>query len=231
MWGKASALLTAVPESGGLLRMAGHQSSRRSATRCAVQPRPCLRRGSTSCPFRPEGLDEARELWWDIFGRASRLLLEPLVAGREAEVHPNLAEFLEWTRQLPKLTAERLLEVEIRRDLLRTRFLQQMEGFPVLLCPVSAVPAFRHGERTWRIEGRDVDYLDAWSYAAWFNLLQNPAVSVPAGLTPDGLPIGVQVVARHWEEMTALGVAREIERALGAYAAPGLDVLRVARRD
>ena len=38
-------------------------------------------------PFRPEGLDEARELWWDIFGRASRLLLEPLVAGREAEVH------------------------------------------------------------------------------------------------------------------------------------------------
>ena len=41
-------------------------------------------------PFRPDGLEEARELWWEIFGRASRLLLEPLVAGREAEVHPNL---------------------------------------------------------------------------------------------------------------------------------------------
>jgi Asp-tRNA(Asn)/Glu-tRNA(Gln) amidotransferase A subunit family amidase len=182
-------------------------------------------------PFRPEGLDEARELWWDIFGRASRLLLEPLVAGREAEVHANLPQFLAWTRQMPKLTAERLLDVEIRRDLLRTRFLQQMEDYPVLLCPVSAVTAFRHGERTWRIEGRDVDYLDAWSYAAWFNLLQNPAVSVPAGLTPDGLPVGVQVVARHWEEMTALGVAREIERALGGYVAPGVDGLTVVRRD
>ena len=187
--------------------------------------------GFEAVPFHPEGLDEARELWWDIFGRASRLLLEPLVAGREAEVHANLPQFLAWTRQMPKITAERLLEVEIRRDLLRTRILQQMQDFPVLLCPVSAVTAFRHGERTWPIAGRDVDYLDAWSYAAWFNLLQNPAVSVPAGLTPDGLPVGVQVVARHWEEMTALAVAREIERALGGYVAPGVDGLAAVRRD
>jgi Asp-tRNA(Asn)/Glu-tRNA(Gln) amidotransferase A subunit family amidase len=178
------------------------------------------RAGFDVVPFRPEGLDEARELWWEIFGRASRLLLEPMVAGHEDEVHPNLPEFLAWTRQAPKLTAERLLEVEIARDVLRTRVLEQMAEVPVLLCPVSAVSAFRHGERAWTIEGRQVRYLDAWSYTAWFNLLQNPAVAVPAGLTPDGLPVGVQVVARHWEEMTALAVAREIERALGGYHAP-----------
>jgi Asp-tRNA(Asn)/Glu-tRNA(Gln) amidotransferase A subunit family amidase len=171
-------------------------------------------------PFRPEGLDEARELWWEIFGRASRLLLEPLVAGHESEVHPNLLEFLDWTRRMPKLTAERLLDVEIARDLLRTRFLQQMEDFPVLLCPVSAVAAFRHGERTWPIDTREVHYLDAWSYSAWFNLLQNPAVSVPAGLTAEGLPVGVQVVTRHWEELTALRVAKKIESALGGYHEP-----------
>jgi len=178
------------------------------------------RAGFEVVAFRPEGLNEARELWWDIFGRASRLLLEPLVTGHEAEVHSNLPQFLEWTRQMPTLTAQRLLQVEIERDLLRTRFLQQMDEFPVLLCPVSAVAAFRHGERSWPIDGREVHYLDAWSYAAWFNLLQNPAVSVPAGLTPDGMPIGVQVVGRHWEEMTALAVAREIETALGGYSAP-----------
>ena len=64
-----------------------------------------------------------------------------------------------------------------------------MEEFPVLLCPVSAVAAFRHGERTWRVDGRDVDYLDALELRRrWFNLLQNPAVSVPAGLTPEGCP-------------------------------------------
>jgi Asp-tRNA(Asn)/Glu-tRNA(Gln) amidotransferase A subunit family amidase len=190
----------------------------RHAVRRAADVLSCA--GYDVVPFRPEGLEEARELWWEIFGRALRLLLEPMITGHEHEVHPNLPQFLEWTRQIPKLTAERLLEVEIARDVLRGRVLEQMAETPVLLCPVSAVCAFRHGERAWMIGGREVQYLDAWSYSAWFNLLQNPAVSVPAGFTPEGLPVGVQVVARHWDEMTALAVAREIERALGGYRTP-----------
>ena len=168
-------------------------------------------------PFRPEGLEEARELWWEIFGRASRLLLEPLVAGREAEVHPNLVEFLDWTRRDPPLTALGLLKVEIARDVLKTRVLRQMERYPVLLCPVAPMPAFRHGERAWTIEGTTVHYLDAWRYTAWFNLLQNPGVSVPVTSSAEGLPIGVQVVARPWEELTALAVARVIEQSRGPW--------------
>ena len=172
-------------------------------------------------PFRPDGLEEARELWWAIFGRASRLLLEPLVEGREAEVHPNLVEFIDWARRDPPLTAIELLMVEIRRDALRTRVLEQMADYPVLLCPVAPMPAFRHGERTWTIEGRQIHYLDAWRYAAWFNLLQNPAVAVPVTTTAaEGLPVGVQVVARPWEEMTALSVARVIEQSRGPWQPP-----------
>jgi Asp-tRNA(Asn)/Glu-tRNA(Gln) amidotransferase A subunit family amidase len=171
-------------------------------------------------PFRPEGLEEARELWWDIFGRASRLLLEPLVAGREAEVHPNLVEFLDWTRRDPPLSAQRLLEVEIRRDLLKASLAEQMMRFPVLLCPVAPIPAFRHGEREWAVGGQHVGYLDAWRYTAWFNMLQNPAVSVPVHRSPEGLPIGVQVVTRPWEEPLALAAARIIEQSRGAWVAP-----------
>jgi Asp-tRNA(Asn)/Glu-tRNA(Gln) amidotransferase A subunit family amidase len=171
-------------------------------------------------PFRPEGLEEARTLWWEVFGRASRLLLEPVVDGHEATTHPNLLQFLEWTRQSPRLTAERLLEVEIARDVLRARMLEQMQDVPVLLCPVAAVTAFRHGEREWEIDGRRVHYLDAWSYAAWFNLLQNPAVSVPVGRSATGLPVGVQVVAPPWQEHLALAVARVIESCVGGFVAP-----------
>jgi Asp-tRNA(Asn)/Glu-tRNA(Gln) amidotransferase A subunit family amidase len=180
------------------------------------------RAGVDVVPFRPTWLEEARVLWWEIFGHAARLLLEPLVLGHERDVHPNLVEFIDWTRRAPRLTAERLLGVEIERDMLRTRVLQDMEDVPALICPVSAIPAFRHGEREWTIDGSRVHYLDAWSYTAWFNLLQNPAVSVPAGRTADGLPVGVQVVARHWEEHVALGVARMIERALGGFTPPPL---------
>ena len=173
-------------------------------------------------PIRPEGLEEARELWWEIFGRASRLLLEPLVAGREPDVHPNLVEFLDWTRRDPPLTALRLLEVEIARDVLKTRVLRQMERYPVWLCPVAPMPAFRHGEREWTIEGTRVHYLDAWRYTAWFNLLQNPGVSVPVTSSAEGLPIGVQVVARPWDELTALDVARVIEQSRGPWQPPPL---------
>ncbi len=171
-------------------------------------------------PFRPDGLEEARQLWWEIFGRASRLLLTPAVRGHEHEVHPNLVQFIEWTEREPLLTAERLLQVEIARDMLRTRVLEQMARYPVLLCPVAPMPAFRHGERSWVIEGQEVHYLDAWRYTAWFNLLQNPAVSVPVASSPEGLPIGVQVVARPWDELTALAVARLIEQARGRWSPP-----------
>jgi Asp-tRNA(Asn)/Glu-tRNA(Gln) amidotransferase A subunit family amidase len=169
---------------------------------------------------RPDGLEEARELWWEIFGHAVALVLEPLVAGREGEVHPNLLEFLEWTRRGPRLTAERLLEVEINRDLLKSRVLEQMQRYPVLLCPVAPIPAFRHGERSWPVGGRDVHYLDAWRYTAWFNLLQNPAMSVPVLQSDEGLPIGVQVVAAPWNEALCLAAARIIEAARGAWVAP-----------
>src|SRR4029453_3477619 len=95
-----------------------------------------------------------------------------------------------------------------------------MAQYPVLLCPVAPIPAFRHGERRWTVDGRDVHYLDAWRYTAWFNLLQNPAVSVPVHRSPEGLPIGVQVVARPWEEPLALAAARVIEQSRGAWVAP-----------
>ncbi len=57
-------------------------------------------------------------------------------------------------------------------------------------------------------------------YTQWFNLLGNPAVVVPVGMSADGLPIGVQVVGRPFEEELVLSVAAAIERHAGGYARP-----------
>jgi len=93
----------------------------------------------------------------------------------------------------------------------RIEVFEQMEKFPVLLCPVASIPAFRHGERSWQVEGKKVDYLDSWSYCEWFNLLGMPGAAVPVTQSAEGLPIGVQVVARSREEELVSSVAHVIE--------------------
>jgi Asp-tRNA(Asn)/Glu-tRNA(Gln) amidotransferase A subunit family amidase len=176
--------------------------------------------GFTVEPFRPDGLEEARRLWWQFFGIAGAMLLGPMLHGRESDTSPILKEFSSWVAQDPPHTGESLLETWLSRDLIRIRFFEQMKDFAVLLCPVASIPAFRHREREWQVEGKSVKYLEAWSYCEWFNLLGMPAVVVPAGKSPEGLPIGVQLVAKPWEEELALCVAEVFERERGPWQMP-----------
>jgi Asp-tRNA(Asn)/Glu-tRNA(Gln) amidotransferase A subunit family amidase len=90
----------------------------------------------------------------------------------------------------------------------------------VLLCPVAAVPAFGHGERAWEIGGRRVGYLEVMRYSQWFNLLGAPAVAVPVARSQDGLPIGVQVVGRPFDDERVLELAAIIEGGCGGYRPP-----------
>jgi amidase len=90
-----------------------------------------------------------------------------------------------------------------------------MSAYPVLLCPVASIPAFRHEERAWTVEGRPVDYLDAVRHTQWFNVLACPGAVVPVGRSPEGLPIGVQIVARPFQDEIALGVAAVVDAAFG----------------
>src|SRR5215472_8025365 len=194
-------------------------------TRRAIQrSAECLRdAGFVVEPFRPEGLEEARQLWRVLFVDAVALLLWQAYQGREAEMYTIVREIVEASAGDPPVTTERLLDTLFRRDALRERFLNQMERYPILLCPVNALPAFRHGERSWTVEGRKVEYLDASSYSQWFNLLGNPGAVVPMDRSDDeGLPIGVQIVGRPWDEERVLAVAAVLEKAGGWTPPPEL---------
>lgn len=172
--------------------------------------------------FRPTGLETARQLWKKFFVKMGGMLIGPMFRGRERDLSPILRQFLAWSDAEPELSAASLLEAWIQRDAVRAEFLVQMQKCPILLCPAAAIPAFRHRERSWEIEGKTVNYLDAWSYTEWFNLLGNPAVVVPASHSADGLPIGVQIVGRPWQEETVLQVAAALEEACAAYRKPPL---------
>jgi Asp-tRNA(Asn)/Glu-tRNA(Gln) amidotransferase A subunit family amidase len=170
--------------------------------------------------FRPEGLEEARQLWWQFFGIAGGMILGPMLRGHENDLSPILRQFSSWAAADPPHSGESLLAAWLGRDEVREKILLQMRQYPVLICPTAAIPAFRHGEREWLVDGKTVKYLDAWSYCEWFNLLGFPAVVVPLGFSGEGLPIGVQVVGRPWEEELVLAVAAQLENAAGRLAAP-----------
>ncbi|MGH9804097.1 MAG: amidase [Candidatus Acidiferrales bacterium] len=170
-------------------------------------------------PFRPEGLEKARQLWDIFFCRGAAMVLAPVLQGAEWEL-PILKEYKNAAGPLAPLTAEAWLDAWMARDALVVEMLKQMQSLPIWLCPVCSVPAFRHQEREWVLEGKKVSYLDAMSYTQWFNLLGFPAAVVPVGRSPEGLPIGVQVVGRPFEEAAVLAVAAWIERECGGFQAP-----------
>jgi Asp-tRNA(Asn)/Glu-tRNA(Gln) amidotransferase A subunit family amidase len=170
-------------------------------------------------PFRPRTLELLRKLWWKFFVQCGAMFYEPEIRGREHQLSPIFNEFLSFSAAVPPLTATELLNAWAELDLIRSKMLEEMSEYPVLLCPVASIPAFRHGEREWTVEGRTVEYLDAVRHTQWFNTLAAPAAVVPVGRTDNGsgsrLPIGVQVVARPFHDETALGVADLVDAAFG----------------
>ncbi len=171
-------------------------------------------------PFRPDGLEEARQLWHCFFVSCGAMLIHPMFRENDSDLSPTLKQFLDMAAEQPEHSERTLLDTWIQRDLLRARFLAQMEQYPILLCPPAAITAFRHGERQWKVEGKTVEYFDAWSYTEFFNLLGNPAAVVPVGQSSSGLPVGVQIVGRPWQEEQVLAIAAEVEQSLGGYEIP-----------
>jgi Asp-tRNA(Asn)/Glu-tRNA(Gln) amidotransferase A subunit family amidase len=168
----------------------------------------------------PQNLDRVSQLWWNLFGPGVQMAFTPTIDGREDELSPMLRAWRASVMKRPPLDGRDWLSTLLGRDALREKLLRQMEHFPILLCPVCAVPAFHHGQREWTVQGQRVKYLKAMSYSQWLNLLGFPGAVVPIGRSPEGLPIGVQVVGRAWEDEAVLAVAAKIEAATGGFRRP-----------
>jgi Asp-tRNA(Asn)/Glu-tRNA(Gln) amidotransferase A subunit family amidase len=185
----------------------------RQAVRAAIEA--LSEQGFDVVPFHLQNLSKVRAVWWTFFTLGGATLLREMYAGREHEMGSILREFMEIAAPELPLASDHLLHAWLERDQLRAQMMAQMQEVAAFITPVCSVPAFRHRERSWNIGGKTVEYLDAMSYTQWFNVLGNPCVVQPVGHSNEGLPIGVQVVARPWEEHVALGIARHIELKFG----------------
>ena len=95
------------------------------------------------------------------------------------------------------------------RSLIRDDFTKAFEKVDAILSPVTPTPAFRRGEKT----GNVLDMYLCDLYTIGVNLAGLPAVSVPAGFSKDGLPIGVQIIGKPLAEAQVLNLAYRFEQA------------------
>ncbi|HYV06700.1 MAG TPA: amidase [Blastocatellia bacterium] len=167
---------------------------------------------------RPAGIERAFELWYAFLGQAGVPGIVNLYNGREELMGP-LMQALKAIVQ--PLTADQFLGAWIGRDLLRASVVTEMMDYPIILAPVTSMPAFEHDHQGgFTIEGQEIEYLSAFSYTMTYNLLGLPGAVVPCGRSPEGLPIGVQIVGRPFEEESVLAVAALLEESLGGYQRP-----------
>ncbi len=97
---------------------------------------------------------------------------------------------------------------------LRSRMSGFLLNYDAILCPVNAGPAMLHESVN------AAEAFPAFSYTFTYNLTGWPGAVVRCGVSPEGLPIGVQVVARPAREEVALALAKRLESALGGFTPP-----------
>jgi amidase len=110
----------------------------------------------------------------------------------------------------PSLSVPDFEEALEQQDEIRSRMLTWFSKYDVLLCPTDAAPARVIGQRA----------PETTSYRSLFNVTGWPALVVRAGTSPEGLPIGLQVVARPWREDVSIAVAQEMETRFGGWQKP-----------
>jgi amidase len=112
------------------------------------------------------------------------------------------------------------------RHKMRWKWAEFFRDWDVLLCPVAASAAFPHDhvgerhERTIVVNGRRVPTTDQLFWAGHSGMVYLPATVAPAGFTPGGLPIGVQIVGPQYGDRTTIELARLLEREFQAFVPP-----------
>jgi Asp-tRNA(Asn)/Glu-tRNA(Gln) amidotransferase A subunit family amidase len=144
--------------------------------------------------FAPEGLERAPNVWAFLFGQ--------------------------WGAAPAGFTGEQVLQNLSAREALRASLLRQMEGVAAILMPVCGITAFRPGERRWQAGDSEIGLFQMAMPAVIANVLGLPAVALPIAKSAEGLPIGVQLMGRPYEDELLLEIAVRLEDARGAWTGP-----------
>ncbi|KRR13770.1 amidase [Bradyrhizobium jicamae] len=114
------------------------------------------------------------------------------------------------------------------RGRLRAQWRELFKTYDAVICPIMPTPAYPHDhsddqeQRRIRIDGKDHVYPDMLSWPGIATLPGLPSTAIPTGFSPNGLPIGVQIVGPWLEDRTPLKLAELIEREFGGFKPPSM---------
>ena len=155
--------------------------------------------------------DEVFKVW-----RAWRF---ELAYSKLLETHPDqIKETVIWNIKAGmELSGPQIGEAETKRTALYQRVREFMETYEFLILPVNQALPFDVKQRyITKINGVKMEtYIDWMRSCYYISVLGLPAISVPCGFTPDGLPVGVQIVGRHQDDFGVLQLAHAFEQATG----------------
>ena len=146
-----------------------------------------------------------RVLWWS----GARALLGRLPAEKKALLDPALADVVE---QSMAITLDEYLDAVKARGLLGTQMRQFMQDYDLLVTPTLPIPAFDAGKLSPVDDGQG-KWVNWTPFSYPFNLTQQPAASVPCGFTKAGLPAGLHVIGRMFDDATVLRACHAYEQA------------------
>lgn len=181
--------------------------------------------GLTVVAEKPPHVERATDVWLSLFEYQTQRYVRSVYAGHEDLAGRAARVILERGQRWGEPPLEELVAAWETRDALRAELLGWMERTPLFVAPVGAVAAFRHDEYgKVELRGERVSTFRAMGYAHAANVFDLPAVCVPAGRTREGLPVGVQIVGRPFEEDRVLAAARVVEEALGGWQPPRIEL-------
>ena len=157
------------------------------------------------------GWPSPKEFFLTIFCGSIGARLAPYVPERRADLDPGLAEIVDRTMtwgptHYVQAWFDRLAWMDHPRRL--------FEKYDLVLTPTIACPPFPVGlDNPTEIAGQPVEPYDWIPFTFPFNVTGQPAASVPCGFTKDGLPIGLQIVGRRFDDVGVLRAAAAFERA------------------
>ncbi len=117
------------------------------------------------------------------------------------------------------------LRLDEERHRYRMKWAQFLEDQDLLLCPPLSTAAFPHKpgspqNRTLTVNGREVPFENQLFWAGYSGVCYLPATVAPIGLTPDGLPVGVQIIGPQYGDLTCLRFAKFLETRYRAFVPP-----------